>query len=84
MVIYILCYNDFMELTRTDQLPFSDYVLFYLVDLFGVGILDFYYYILVGIAIFAVSGWIWGIYVYFNYERHISESVKKAIKEYKK
>ncbi|EHP28795.1 hypothetical protein SMGD1_0268 [Sulfurimonas gotlandica GD1] len=66
-----------MELIRTGVLPFSDYVIFYFVDMFGVEWLAFYHYILVAIFALAIAGWVFAIRMYFNCDRDIKIALEK-------
>ena len=68
-----------------EALPFSDYVILYFVDMFGVGWLDFYHAILVFIVGITIGGWVTAFYAYTKCNRAIIDAVednnrKKRIK----
>lgn len=66
-----------MNITRTEPLPFSDYVIFYFVDIFGVELLDFYYTILFMFVAFAIAGWVFAMRMFFNCKRDIKAAVEE-------
>ncbi|MFA6137414.1 MAG: hypothetical protein WC667_04935 [Sulfurimonas sp.] len=65
-----------MKSVFDEPLPFSDYVIFYFVDKFGVGWLDFYYALLVIIVGITIGGWVTAFYAYTKCQRAIQEAVE--------
>jgi hypothetical protein len=66
-----------MEVTRLEAIPFSDYVIFYFVDMFGVGWLEFYHVILMAVFALAIGGWVIGLRMYFNCNRDIKIALEE-------
>ena len=58
-------------------IPFSDYVILYFVDKFGVNWLDFYHIILVIVVGFAIGGWVLAFYSYIQYNRCLNKAQEK-------
>ena len=59
-----------------EPLPFSDYVILYFVDMFGLDWLDFYYVILVGLTMITIGGWVVAFYAYSKCNQAIYEAVE--------
>ena len=60
-----------------EPLPFSDYVILYFVDMFGVYWFDFYHVILVVIGAITIGGWIIAFYAYTKCNHAIHEAVEE-------
>ena len=67
-----------------EPLPFSDYVIIYFVDMFGVNWIDFYHVILVIIVGIAIGGWVAASYMYTTCNRSIHEAVEENNKRKRK
>ena len=66
-----------MKPITAEPLPFSDYVILYFVDMFGVQWLDFYYVLLVVIVGITIGGWITAFYAYSKCQQAINEAIKE-------
>ena len=66
-----------MKSLFAEPLPFSDYVILYFVDMFGVEWIDFYHVILVIIVGFTIGGWVVAYYAYTKCNRAILEAVEE-------
>ena len=60
-----------------EELPFSDYVILYFVDLFGVYWVDFYHVILMILFGLFIGGWVIAIYAYTKCNRAIADAVEE-------
>ena len=70
-----------MKSITNEPLPFSDYVILYFVDKFGVAWLDFYYIILVTLVGITIGGWVVAFYSFTKCNQSIEEAVKEAKKK---
>ncbi len=66
-----------MKQLLNEPLPFSDYVILYFVDLFGVQWLDFYYVLLVVIVGVTIGGWVTAFYAYTKCQQAINEAIQE-------
>lgn len=67
-----------MKSLFTEPLPFSDYVILYMVDLLGVAWVDFYYILLIIIVAFTIGGWVLAFYTNTKCKRDIIEAVEEV------
>lgn len=58
--------------------PFSDYVILYFVNRFGLDWLEFYHAILVTIGAFAIGGWVIAFYATTKCQRSIQEAIEET------
>jgi len=66
-----------MKQILEQQLPFSDFVILYFVDMFGVAWIDFYDVLLKVIVGLAIGGWIVAIYTYTKCNQAIVDAVEE-------
>lgn len=66
-----------MKSLFNEPLPFSDYVILYFVNMFGVEWIDFYYIILLIIAGITIGGWVVAFYAYTKCNQAINDAVKE-------
>lgn len=66
-----------MENLIDTALPFSDFVILYFVDKFGVAWLDFYNILLLIITAVAIGGWVIAFYAYTKCNQSIQEAVEQ-------
>ncbi len=59
--------------------PFSDYVILYFVDRFGLDWLEFYHAILVTIVAITIGGWIAAFYAHTKCQRDITDAVEEEV-----
>ena len=62
-----------------EPLPFSDYFILQLVNMFGVEWLDFYYLIMFLLVSFAVGGWVVAFYIKYKWDREIQEREEQEL-----
>jgi len=65
-----------MKSLFNEPLPFSDYVIVYFVEKFGVEWVDFYHIILVIITGFSIGGWVLAFYLKTKCQNDIHEALK--------
>ena len=70
-----------MQSVFNEPLPFSDYVILYFVDLFGVDWVDFYYILLVIIVGITIGGWVTAFYIYTKCNHAIYEATQEKRKK---
>ena len=57
--------------------PFSDYVILYFVDMFGLAWLEFYHFLLVVIVAITIGGWVMAFYAHTKCQQAIKEAVEE-------
>jgi len=57
--------------------PFSDYVILYFVDMFGVAWLEFYHFLLVLVIAITIGGWVVAFYIKTKCQRDIQEAIEE-------
>ncbi len=67
-----------MKSVFNEPIPFSDYVILYFVDLFGVAWLDFYYLILLLLVCITIGGWVTAFYIKTKCIQSINEAREKG------
>ncbi len=66
-----------MKSLFAEPLPFSDYVILYFVDMFGVEWIDFYHGVLVLIVAFTIGGWVTAFYTYTKCKQSVYEATEE-------
>jgi hypothetical protein len=64
-----------------EPLPFSDYVILYFVDMFGVDWMNFYYILLVIIFGITIGGWVTAFYIYTKCNHEIYKATQEKRKK---